>query len=114
MRNGLVLAEVALSLVLLIGATLLIRSDLHSSASWFRRGVVTFRIPLPSRNTTTRAGISSRDAVRSPARTAGRRRRGLRAKDCRLDRWAVVDRQAVRPRQRRPMSPAARSRCDNR
>lgn len=49
-RNGLVLAEIALSLVLLIGATLLIRSDLtlERELGFDARGVVTFRIPLPS------------------------------------------------------------------
>ncbi len=51
-RDALVAAEVALSLVLMVGATLLIRSDLslERGLGFDARGVVSFRIPLPSNN----------------------------------------------------------------
>jgi len=50
MRSGLVAAEVALSLVLLVGATLLIRSDLtlEGKLGFETHGVLSFRVPLPS------------------------------------------------------------------
>lgn len=49
-RDALVVAEVALSLVLMVGATLLIRSDLslERGLGFDSRGVLTFRVPLPS------------------------------------------------------------------
>jgi len=50
LRSGLVAAEVALSLILLVGAALLIRSDLQLEAKlgFEPRGVLSFRVPLPS------------------------------------------------------------------
>ena len=49
-RDALVVAEVALSLVLMVGATLLIRSDLtvERGLGFNPHGVLSFRVPLPS------------------------------------------------------------------
>jgi len=48
-RDALVASEVALSLVLMVGATLLIRSDvsLERGLGFITRGIVSFRVPLP-------------------------------------------------------------------
>ena len=62
MRSALMIAELAMSLVLLIGATLLIRSDLsiERGLGFDTRGMLSFRVPLPGtkyRGTARRAFV---------------------------------------------------------
>ena len=73
MRNGLVIAEISLALVLLVGAGLMLRSFyrvLHADAGFRSEGVVTANVPLPQTRL-QRAG-QARRALRARARRASR------------------------------------------
>ena len=82
MRNGLVVVEIALSLVLLVGASLFVRSFLNlqtSTVGFDTAPLMTMRFALPGRGLRSRRGQGpARGRYRAARRGAARRAVGLR------------------------------------